>query len=57
MARCQFPVPKHNEHSFWVFPILHAEPKQLIRRLLHAGFDASLAHSLFVVPPPQIDRN
>jgi perosamine synthetase len=49
------PIPgaEAKEHSFWVFPILHAEPDQLIRRLLQAGFDASLAHSLFVVPPPQ----
>ncbi len=43
----------HSEvHSFWVVPVLHDEPARLIRRLLNAGFDASLAHSLFVVPPP-----
>jgi dTDP-4-amino-4,6-dideoxygalactose transaminase len=48
------PIPggEAQEHSFWVFPVLHAEPNQLIRRLLQAGFDASLAHSLYVVPPP-----
>ncbi len=39
-------------HSYWVVPVLHDEPTRLIRRLQNAGFDASLAHSLFVVPPP-----
>jgi perosamine synthetase len=39
-------------HSYWVVPVLHDEPTILIRRLFDAGFDASLAHSLFVVPPP-----
>jgi dTDP-4-amino-4,6-dideoxygalactose transaminase len=39
-------------HSYWVFPVLHDDPSRLIRRLLNAGFDASRAHSLFVVPPP-----
>ena len=53
MAAVPIPGAEANEHSFWVFPILHAEPKQLIQRLLRAGFDASLAHSMFVVPPPQ----
>ena len=49
------PIPgaEADEHSFWVFPMLHDEPTALIRRLLSAGFDASLAHSMFVVPPPQ----
>ncbi|HEY2828287.1 MAG TPA: aminotransferase class V-fold PLP-dependent enzyme [Pirellulales bacterium] len=39
-------------HSFWVFPVLHDDPSRLMRRLLNAGFDASRAHSLFVVPAP-----
>jgi dTDP-4-amino-4,6-dideoxygalactose transaminase len=39
-------------HSYWVVPVLHDEPTHLIRRLFNAGFDASLAHSMFVVPPP-----
>jgi perosamine synthetase len=39
-------------HSYWVVPVLHDEPMALIRRLLNVGFDASLAHSLFVVPAP-----
>jgi dTDP-4-amino-4,6-dideoxygalactose transaminase len=49
------PIPgaEAQEHSFWVFPVLHAEPNQLIRRLLEVGFDASMAHSFFVVQEPQ----
>jgi dTDP-4-amino-4,6-dideoxygalactose transaminase len=39
-------------HSYWVFPVAHDDPARLIRRLLNAGFDASRAHSLFVVPAP-----
>jgi hypothetical protein len=31
---------------------MHDQPGRLIDRLLAAGFDASRAHSLFVVPPP-----
>ncbi len=48
------PCPGSNAqiHSYWVFPVLHDDPSQLIRRLQNAGFDASRAHSLFVVPPP-----
>jgi dTDP-4-amino-4,6-dideoxygalactose transaminase len=42
-------------HSFWVFPVLHDDPSKLIRRLLNAGFDASRAHSMFVVSAP-VDR-
>ena len=40
-------------HNFWVFPVCTAILQRLIRRLLNAGFDASGAHSLFVVPAPQ----
>ncbi|HTQ37688.1 MAG TPA: aminotransferase class V-fold PLP-dependent enzyme [Pirellulales bacterium] len=43
---------RSKEHSFWVFPVLHDEPDRLILRLFNAGFDASRAHSLYVVPPP-----
>jgi hypothetical protein len=39
-------------HSFWVFPVVHDDPEQFISYLWNAGFDASRAHSLFVVPPP-----
>jgi perosamine synthetase len=39
-------------HSFWVLPVLHDDPNELIRRMLNIGFDASRAHSMFVVPPP-----
>jgi dTDP-4-amino-4,6-dideoxygalactose transaminase len=55
LLRGAIPIPGADalEHSFWVFPVLHDRPDWLIRRLLQSGFDASLAHSLFVVPPPQ----
>jgi len=39
-------------HSFWVFPVVHDDPEEFSRYLWNAGFDASRAHSLFVVPPP-----
>jgi dTDP-4-amino-4,6-dideoxygalactose transaminase len=38
-------------HSFWVFPVVHDDPEQFISYLWRGGFDASRAHSLFVVPP------
>lgn len=40
-------------HSYWVFPVLHHNAPRLIARLQAAGFDASAAHSLCVVPAPE----
>ena len=49
----RMPGGRAEVHNFWVFPVVHRDPQRLIRRLLNAGFDASGAHSLFVVPAPQ----
>ncbi|HZZ27911.1 MAG TPA: aminotransferase class V-fold PLP-dependent enzyme [Pirellulales bacterium] len=46
------PGSQSKTHCFWVFPVLHDDPSRLIRRLFNAGFDASRAHSLYVVSPP-----
>ena len=41
------------EHAHWIFPIVHADPDGLIRRLSARGFDAPRqASSLGVVAPP-----
>jgi dTDP-4-amino-4,6-dideoxygalactose transaminase len=50
VAKC--PGAAAEIHSNWVFPVLAEEPNRLIRRILNAGFDASAAHSLSVVQPP-----
>ncbi len=49
-ARC--PGAASEIHSYWVFPVLTEDGPRLIRRLIHAGFDAATAHSLSVVQPP-----
>ncbi len=41
------------EHAYWIFPVVHADPDGLIRRLAARGFDATRrASSLGVVAPP-----
>ena len=41
------------EHAHWIFPIVHADPDGLIRRLAARGFDATRqASSLGVLTPP-----
>ena len=39
-------------HTYWVFPIVAAEPRRLIDRLMLAGFDATQGQSMCVVQPP-----
>jgi perosamine synthetase len=41
-----------DEHSYWVFPVMTDDTERLISALRKAGFDASSAHSMCVVPPP-----
>lgn len=40
-------------HTHWVFPIVAPDPKRLIARLRRAGFDATGAASMTVVPTPK----
>ncbi len=39
-------------HSFWVFPVLVADPERVVRALRRAGFDATRRSSLIAVPAP-----
>ncbi|MBI2190924.1 MAG: DegT/DnrJ/EryC1/StrS family aminotransferase [Planctomycetes bacterium] len=39
-------------HTFWLFPVLAADPGRLILALRSAGFDATQGQSLTVVPTP-----
>lgn len=40
-------------NDYWVFPILAADPQAVIQRLRMHSFDASRAHSMSVVDPPE----
>lgn len=48
-ATCQFPGIRSEKHTFWVFPILHNYPDELIQDLRNSGFDATQKHSLRVM--------
>ncbi len=39
-------------HTFWLFPLLHEQPEQLMRHLRAHGFDTTQRGSLQVVAPP-----
>jgi perosamine synthetase len=39
-------------HSYWIFPILAAEPDRVVAALRRAGFDATRRGSLVAVDPP-----
>lgn len=56
MRSMKRPGDQAQNHTHWVFPILHETPEGLIRHLWDRGFDATLgASSLYVVDPP-VDR-
>lgn len=46
------PAVESARHSYWVFPILVANPEEVIASLRRAGFDATQGASMYVVPPP-----
>jgi dTDP-4-amino-4,6-dideoxygalactose transaminase len=39
-------------HSYWLFPVMVAEPRRAIAELAAAGFDAATADSMTAVPAP-----
>lgn len=47
------PGATSSPHTYWVFPIVSADPRGLIKRLMLAGFDATQGQSLCVVQPPE----
>ncbi len=51
----RLPGQKNRHHDYWVYPILHAEPKVLIAALREKGFDAAdLPRSQHIAAP--VDR-
>ncbi len=57
----RLPGQKNRHHDYWVYPILHAEPKTLIAALRENGFDAAdLPRSQHIAAPadrPQLEPN
>jgi perosamine synthetase len=51
-AHCRFPGRKSMKHTYWVFPIMVADPEAVIGRLREAGFDATQRQSLRIVDSP-----
>lgn len=50
--RVPCPAAHTSPHTYWVFPILVANPAEVIVGLRRSGFDATQGASMFVVPPP-----
>lgn len=48
---CLFPGTVSEKHTYWVFPILHDHPDDLIKNLRNSGFDATRKHSLEIIEP------
>ncbi len=48
----ELPAGDATQHSYWVFTILADDPERLVADLRAAGFDATRAASLAVVPTP-----
>jgi dTDP-4-amino-4,6-dideoxygalactose transaminase len=46
---CRIPGIELEKHTFWVFPILHDHPVNLIQNLRKAGFDATQKHGMEVM--------
>jgi len=51
-GRVLCPAAQTDGHSYWVFPILVANPSEVIAELRREGFDATQGASMCVVPPP-----
>ncbi|MEO0534212.1 MAG: DegT/DnrJ/EryC1/StrS family aminotransferase [Cyanobacteria bacterium P01_A01_bin.123] len=53
MPSLRRPGDRACEHTYWVFPILHEHPEQLMAYVWEQGFDATQGgSSLYVIPPP-----
>lgn len=48
----ELPAADARDHSYWVFTLLADDPDRIVRDLRAAGFDATRAASLAVVPAP-----
>lgn len=48
----ELPAGEASQHSFWVFTILVDDPERVVADLRAAGFDATRAASLAIVPAP-----